>query len=177
MKFQAKLVESSSRFESGHASEQKHQLYHVLGLVTSFLMTKPSLVVPRGRPRRIRFYKIASFTPPLTDIYRGTAKIMRDRPRMNIQRQPKPRTSPTSLSCMHPLHTSTRVRVLPLYSSPGHSTNRASSLLGITSFGAKHSLGLRTGSRLAPAGSITAHVEPRTARAPWSCAHGTRRAA
>ena len=29
------------------------------------------LVVPRGRPRRIRFYKIASFTPPLTDIYRG----------------------------------------------------------------------------------------------------------
>ena len=55
-------------------------------------------------------------------------EIMRDRPRMNIQRQPKPRISPTGLSC-HSLHTSTRVRVPPPYSSPGHSTNRASSSL------------------------------------------------
>ena len=109
---------------------------------------------------------------------------MRDRPWMNIQRQPKPRiVSPTR--SLHPLHTNTRVRVPRPYSSSNHTKNNASSpmngpsSIGITAFTTKvHSLGLQARCRLAPAGSVTARVGPRTsARAPRPCARGTRRAA
>ena len=68
----------------------------------------------------------------------------------------------------HPLRTSTRAPLPD--SSSSHSTNRASSSLngptsnGTTSFRVKHSLGLRAGSRLAPAGSVTARVGLQTAR-------------
>ena len=85
---------------------------------------------------------------------------------MNIHRQPieaegksyKVLTEADG-DAFHPLHTSTRVS-LP-YSSLSHCTNCASSLLNglssndITSFGVKHSLGLRAGSRLVPAESVT----------------------
>ena len=136
------------------------------------------LVVPRGRPRRIRFYKLASFTPLLTDIY---WVIAIPQPKMGDEHPTSTKAEGKS-PFHHPLRTSTRVRVPPANSSPSHSTNRAFSPLngpiciGITSFGARHSLGLRAGNRLAPAGSIMARVRPRTARAPRPCARRTRRA-
>ena len=76
---------------------------------------------------------------------------MRDRLRMNIQHQPNLVISPARSS--YSLGTP----------RAGHATNRTSSPLngpgsiGITSFGVKHSLGVRAGSRLAPAGTWKRH--------------------